>query len=374
MRIANQAMHPRPVAGLVGALGSAAAVIAAVGKTTMKKEMIMAGLVGSLLGLFGCGKGQKLDYKVAAVYNGLRQQLLATDPKTIGLSPSTSNRVWAVLMETGYPEAVVTLATVGDGTVSLYFSHGGGIIGVGQHEDARKAGLELISTAQSAIGSARQTDKFPLPENGHTQFYFLTFEGAYTADAREKDLENNHHQLSQLFYKAQDVITQARLIEEKRQQTTGKMLHAATTGDTKALRSLLDSGIAPDIADPTGLTPLMAASYSGMTEALVVLLDSGAKIEATDASGYTALMFACNAGKTDCARLLIERNADITRGDKDASTPIMFAAQHGHNEIIRLLLAKGADPQFKGTHGLSAIGFAHQNGHTESERILTKQE
>lgn len=334
----------------------------------------MAGFIGGLLGLFGCGKGPKPEYTVADVYTGLRQQLLLTDPRTIGLSPSASNRIWAVLMETGYPEAVVTLATVGDGTVSLYFSNGGGIIGVGQHEEACKAGLKLISAAQAVLGSTRRTDKFPLPYNGQTQFYFLTFDGVYTADAREKDLGNNRHQLSPLFYKAQDVITQARLIDEKRQRTNGEMLHVATTGDTKALRSLLDSGIAPDVADHTGLTPLMAASYSGMTEAQVVLLDAGAEIDATDSSGYTALMFACNAGKTDCARILIERNADINRGDKDSSTPIMFAAQHGHNEIIRLLLAKGADPQFKGKHGLSAIGFAKQNGHTEAERILTKKE
>lgn len=334
----------------------------------------MAGLLSGLLALIGCGKAQKTDYKVADVYTGLRQQLLTLDPKTVGLSPSTSNQVWAVVMETGYPEAVVTLAAVGDGTVSLYFSNGGGIIGVGQHEETRKAGLELISAAQAVLKCAQHTDTFPLPENGHTRFHIMTFDGAYTADALEKELGDNQHQLSPLFYRAQDVITQARLIDEKRQRTTAEALHAATTGDAKALRSLLDSGIGPDIADHTGLTPLMAASYSGMTEAQVVLLDSGAKIDAIDSSGYTALMFACNAGKTDCARILIERNADINRGDKDSSTPIMFAAQHGHNEIIRMLLAKGADPHFKGKHGLSAIGFAQQNGHNESVRILTKKE
>lgn len=334
----------------------------------------MAGLISGLFALFGCGKAQKTEYRVADVYTDLRQQLLTLDPKTVGLSPSASNRVWAVLMETGYPEAVVTLASVGDGTVSLYFSNGGGIIGVGEHEEARKAGLELISAAQAVLESTQHTDTFPLPENGHTRFHIMTFDGAYTAGALEQELGGNQHRLSPLFYKAQEVITHARQIEERRQQTAAEVLHAATTGDAKALRSLLASGIAPDTADHTGLTPLMAASHSGMTEAQVVLLDSGATIDATDTSGYTALMFACNAGKTDCARILIERNADIHRGDKDSSTPIMFAAQHGHNEIIRLLLAKGADPQFKGKHGLSAISFAKQNGHVESERMLTKKE
>ena len=36
--------------------------------------------------------------------------------------------VWGVVMETGYPEAVVTLVSLGDRTTSLYFSNGGGII------------------------------------------------------------------------------------------------------------------------------------------------------------------------------------------------------------------------------------------------------
>jgi hypothetical protein len=39
--------------------------------------------------------------------------------------------ILALLMETGYPEAVATLVAVADGTSSLYFSNGGGFIGVG---------------------------------------------------------------------------------------------------------------------------------------------------------------------------------------------------------------------------------------------------
>lgn len=334
----------------------------------------MAGIISGLVGLFGCGKGTKAERAVADVYQGLRQQVLSLDPRSIGLDPSSSNRVWGVLMETGYPEAVASLVVIADGTVSLYFSNGGGIIGVGQHEEARKAGLELLSAVPAALGHTRKTDKFPLPDNGHTRFYIMTLDGCFSADALEDALGNNRHPLSPLFHRGQDVITQVRLIDEKRQQATVDMLQAATAGDTRALRSLVDSGISANIADHTGLTPLMAASHAGMAKALVVLLDSGAKIDATDASEYTALMFACNAGKTDCARLLIERGADIHRGDKDASTPIMFAAQYGHNDIIRLLLAKGADPHCKGTHGLSAIGFAQQNGHQESEKILAVKE
>ena len=91
----------------------------------------MAGIISGLLGLFGCGKGTKSERTVADIYQGLRQQVLTLDPLSLGLDPSASNRVWGVLMETGYPEAVASLVVIADGTVSLYFSNGGGIIGVG---------------------------------------------------------------------------------------------------------------------------------------------------------------------------------------------------------------------------------------------------
>lgn len=187
----------------------------------MKKEMIMAGLLGGLLTLLGCGKAQKLDYKVADVYTGLRQQLLTLDPKNIGLSPSATNRVWAVLMETGYPEAVVTLATIGDGTVSLYFSNGGGIIGVGQHEGPRRTCLALLSVAPEFLKYARPTKDFGLPTKGQTRFVFLTYDGALAAEAPEDDLGNKRSPLSPLFFKAQDVITEARMAEEKTRAEQG---------------------------------------------------------------------------------------------------------------------------------------------------------
>lgn len=334
----------------------------------------MAGILSGLLGLFGRGKAPKSKRAVDGLYEELRQRVLTIEPGSIGLDSSSPDRVCAVLMETGSAEAVVTLVAIADGTVSLYFSNGEVIIGVGQHEGPREAGRSLLSAAQTFLGQARQTDEFPLPEAGHTRFYFMTVGGTYTADALEDDLGGNKHPLSPLFYEAQGVEAQVRLMVEEWKRTTEALLRAARTGDTKALRSMVESGTPVDAADETGLTPLMAASYLGMTEALEVLLDLGAEIDATDSYGYTALMFACNAGRTACAGLLVERGADVNLGDKDSSTPIMFAAQHGHDEIVHLLLAKGADPQVQGSHGLSAIGFARQNKHTETERILTRKE
>lgn len=333
----------------------------------------MAGFFSGFLGLIGCGKSAKTEYKVADIYQELREGALRTDPVKLGLKAGGSNRVWGVLMEMGSAAGVITLATISDGAVSLYFSNGGGIIGIGEHEEPRKAGLALVSAAPEFLKHTNPATTFPLPEPGHTRFYFMTYDGILAADTLEDELGKDRSPLSPLFFKAQEVITQARIASEKREESVGRMLHAATTGDAAGLKALLDSGMSTDVSDRTGLTPLMASAYAGKTETLTLLLASGAKVDKTDASGYTALTFASNAGQKDCAELLIVKGADVEHRENDSSTPIMFAAQHAHDDVVRLLLSRGADPAFEGKHGLSAIGFARQNGHAETERILMRR-
>ncbi len=182
----------------------------------------MASILGSLLGLFGCNKTDANQNKPADIYRGLRQQVFAIDPLKIGINPSASNNVWGVVMETGYPEAVVTLVTLADGTVSLYFSNGGGIIGVGQHEGPRKAGNDLLSLSKQYLGQASPTKTFPLPSEGNTRFYFLTSSGIFTAESKEDDLGNNRLPLSPLFHQAHEVIAQARIVDEQMRSQPGR--------------------------------------------------------------------------------------------------------------------------------------------------------
>jgi hypothetical protein len=308
--------------------------------------------------------------KVADIYQELRKRAFSIDPLQVGLKPDQANPVFGILMETGYKDTVVTLLTVADGTVSLYFSNGGGIIGLGQHEGPRQACLSFLSFAAQFLPQLRSTREFPLPQDGYTTFYFLTVNGVLMFSARENDLGNNRLPLSPLFHKAQEVITQARLADEKQKRDFQELMQSAATGDTGKMKALIENGVNFNASDPTGLTALMAASHSGKAEILELLLKAGAPIDAKDKSGYTALMFACNSGQPACARYLVENGANVNEVDNDGSTPIMFCSQYGHNDIVRFLLAKGADPTVKGKHGLSAIGFAKQNGHTETEKIL----
>jgi hypothetical protein len=337
----------------------------------IKKAILVASIIGLIMGWFS--KASAKEFEVVDIYRELRNKILTLDPSQIGLSPSDTNQVWGMLMETGYPDAVVTLVTIADGTVSLYFSNGGGIIGVGEHDGPRKASNSFLSLASKYVQHAKPTQQFPLPKEGKTRFYFLTYDGIFTVENKENDLGNERLPLSPLFLEAHEVITQARIVDDHLRTSFQNLMHAATTGDASGVQKLLDEGAEPNRSDNTGLSPLMTAAYSGKVEVIKILIEYRGNIEERDTSGYTALIFASNSGQIKCAQLLIEQGADVNAKDHDGSMPIMFAAQHGYNELVSLLLKSGADPTITGNHGLSAIGFAKQNGHKETIKLLLGQ-
>jgi len=175
----------------------------------------MPRFLASILAMLGLAKRGRVPGEGPEAYQRLRQQVLTLDPTTIGIKPDASDRIWGVVVETGYPNGVATLVTLADGTVSLYFSKGGGMIGLGEHESALRASRALIAAAGSYLGETALTSTFPLPDEGYTRFFLLTLDGIFTAGAKDEDLGMNRLPLSPLFDKAQEVITQARLTSDK---------------------------------------------------------------------------------------------------------------------------------------------------------------
>lgn len=150
-----------------------------------------------------------MNYAPADIYTKLRGQALGVTAKSLGVSDG----VHGVVMETGYPEAVVTLVAMADGAASLYFSNGGGIIGAGEHERPKVAARSLIAFAAHNLEGFVPTTSTPLPDPGRTRFYVLADRGIFTAEASEVDLGENRHSLSPLFYSAQELITEMRIVD-----------------------------------------------------------------------------------------------------------------------------------------------------------------
>lgn len=141
----------------------------------------------------------------------LRSMFLTRSPRNFGIVPTQDHpRVWAVLMDMGSSEGTATLLAVVDGTVSLYTSTGGGVIGAGEHPSIRRRAMKFISSAERYFEEFQKTSESPLPAPGRIRFYLMTFSGTFTGDFDENALGEGRHKLSKLFYAGHEVISAMR--------------------------------------------------------------------------------------------------------------------------------------------------------------------
>jgi hypothetical protein len=83
-------------------------------------------------------------------YERLRSAALAFTPGTVaGAAASDAPHIFGVIMDMGMDLGTATLAVFSDGSVSLYYSSGGGIIGAGEHERVWTAAARLLAVAHS---------------------------------------------------------------------------------------------------------------------------------------------------------------------------------------------------------------------------------
>ncbi len=152
-----------------------------------------------------------------ATYLKLRTQILQLDPVEVGITPSRLlPNVWGILIETGYKEAPVSLVALADGTASLYFGTGGGMLGGGRIPAVASAARALVGAAVDFVLDMPPTKKFPLPAVGEVKFIMLTFSGKYAQTAQVNDLARGQHPLSPLYFRGEEVVTQFRLHSQKK--------------------------------------------------------------------------------------------------------------------------------------------------------------
>jgi len=127
----------------------------------MRTLFFMAAFFSSLTRLFGAADPAP-RYTTVPIYDDLRSQALAISADLAGAK--NQDEVFAVLMETGYPEAVATLISASDGSASLYYSSGGGTIGAGGHAGPKAAAKKLVTMAAPFLKHLTKTVKSPLPK------------------------------------------------------------------------------------------------------------------------------------------------------------------------------------------------------------------
>ena len=151
----------------------------------------------------------------AGMYRELRSTALGLDPASIETGAGEPwNGATVAAMELSVDGGTATILAVADGTVSMYLSTGGGVIGAGEHAAVRAEGRRFRSVVADSRGSLAPTVDFPLPAPGQVRFHAVLGPDRATAAAPETLLRGGRHPLSPLYAAGQDLLTEIRLASE----------------------------------------------------------------------------------------------------------------------------------------------------------------
>jgi hypothetical protein len=178
------------------------------GTHTMKK------IFTALLALLAFGPAtaeEKPAADPAAASRELRSMVLALSAADLGLTRANyPHRVWGMLMETTMQGGHYTLVALADGSTSLYYSTGGGVIGASTWPAVKDASQSFLDQGNHTLDSSAPATSLEPPPPGRTRFFFLTFDGVQVGTAPEAALTRKNHKLAALFRAGNDVITAIR--------------------------------------------------------------------------------------------------------------------------------------------------------------------
>ena len=129
---------------------------------------------------------------------------------------------------------------------------------------------------------------------------------------------------------------------------------AAASGQTAAVRLLLEAGATSDRVSDDGETPLIEAAHGGSAPTVKLLLARGAKLRPRGARS-TLLYAAAYHGQLAIAKLAVAHGARIDEALADGDTPLITAAKYAHPTLVAFLLARGASVNRKNNAGNTAL-------------------
>lgn len=148
----------------------------------------------------------------AGTMRKLRDQALSVSAHDLEITPTERRpQVWGAVMELGYATGIATLMALSEGTTSLYFSNGGGVIGAGEDETVRLASEAFLDAVEAHLDRFPRVEATPTPRIGRVRLYVRTFEGTFGAEATDEELSGRVHPLSTVFYAGHAVITAIRM-------------------------------------------------------------------------------------------------------------------------------------------------------------------
>jgi hypothetical protein len=170
----------------------------------------VAGLVDRLRALLG---GRREAAPRAPIYAELRTMVLDLDPDAIEVQEGEPwSAALVAVMEIGLVAGSATIVAVADGSVSMYTSSGGGVIGAGDHLVVRAAGTRFRAATGEHRPQLRAVEAYPPPPpEGQVAFLARFSDARFAVQVSESLLRSGRHPLAGLYAVGQDLLTEIRL-------------------------------------------------------------------------------------------------------------------------------------------------------------------
>jgi len=141
------------------------------------------------------------------LFGGLRSQALSfVDPS------APEGDLYGVFMEIGMSNGIATLVALGDGTISLYLSNGGGFLGVGEKDGPAKSAHRFATTAMRFVEGMPICRDASCARDGEIKFFVLIDGAVRCATESTQVLRQGGHPLSPLFRAGHALLTEVRRV------------------------------------------------------------------------------------------------------------------------------------------------------------------
>lgn len=149
------------------------------------------------------------------------------------------------------------------------------------------------------------------------------------------------------------------------------IVDAAKSGDTAAVRALLQKRVDVNVPEADGTTALHWAVRRDNAEVTDLLIRAGANASAANRYGVTPLTVAATNGSAVIIEQLLKAGADANTALPEGETVLMTAARVGNEAAVKLLLAHGAKVgATEGWRGQTALMWAAAENNAEAARVL----
>lgn len=157
---------------------------------------------------FGFAEDESKD-----LYEGQRKLAMTVTAEDLELAEEPPFRT--VMMESSSEDGVLTLISSADGSCSVYFSNGGGVIAAcDKSPAARSAALKFRQTVEKNLKLLKPVKEYPRPNSGSTVLYANTAKGFLKLDPTKEISKAEDEYMTSVAEAGQALILEIHKVSE----------------------------------------------------------------------------------------------------------------------------------------------------------------